>query len=56
MAAKQIKIMDYTLAELERKDCASFGGNNCVLHGCMFFCILEEAKKEARKRENKFGS
>lgn len=40
-----------TLAQLKATDCRSFGGNNCVLHGCMFYCVLYEAKKNALAKE-----
>ncbi len=39
--------MEYSLEDLEKETCLSFGGNNCVLHGCMFNCALREAKKRA---------
>jgi hypothetical protein len=38
---------DYSLEYLKTQTCRSFGGNNCVLHGCMFDCQLKEAKKRA---------
>nr|DAL72511.1 MAG TPA: hypothetical protein [Caudoviricetes sp.] len=41
----------WTVKELEKETCLSFGGNNCVLHGCMFDCALREAKRRALKRE-----
>ncbi len=40
--------MEYTIEELSKETCNSFGGNNCVLHQYMFGCVLEEAKKKAR--------
>lgn len=43
--------MDYTFSELERMSCQSFGGNNCVLHGCMFDCQLQMAKIKAIMKE-----
>jgi hypothetical protein len=39
----------YTKEELEKHTCKSFGGNNCILHQCMFECVLEQAKKEVNK-------
>ncbi len=39
----------YTTEELSKETCRSFGGNNCVLHQCMFDCVLNEAKKRAAK-------
>ena len=45
--------MEYTLEELAKETCSSFGGNNCVLHQCMFGCVLEEAKKKAREKAGK---
>ena len=47
--------MNYTFSELENMTCQSFGGNNCVMHGCMFECQLEEAKIRALIRENNFS-
>ena len=44
---------EYSLKELEKETCRSFGGNNCVLHGCMFYCVLEDAKKKAREKQIK---
>lgn len=44
-----------TFAELEKMTCQSFGGNNCVLHGCMFDCVLREAKIRALMRERGFS-
>lgn len=43
--------MTYTIKELEEQTCQSFGGNNCVLHGCMFGCQLEAAKKKAAREK-----
>lgn len=45
---------EYTFKELEKMTCQSFGGNNCVLHGCMFDCQLLEAKKRALMKERGF--
>jgi len=39
-----------TLDELKKETCQSYGGNNCVLHGCMFSCQLTDAMK-ARMKE-----
>lgn len=49
------KMKEYTLQELENRTCQSFGGNNCVLHGCMFGCTLVEAKKQAIKKQQEQG-
>lgn len=53
--------MTYTIEELEKMSCRAYGGNNCVLHGCMFECRriakinqLKGKKKEA-KRPNDCG-
>ncbi len=43
--------MEYSLKELNNDTCRSFGGNNCVLHQCMFNCRLIEAKTLAYMRE-----
>jgi len=40
-----------TLKKLNEHTCRSYGGNNCVLHQCMFYCVLWKAKQEAAKRE-----
>lgn len=45
-----------TLAQLEEKTCANFGGSNCVLHGCMFTCALNDAIKAAAQNEGKTPS
>lgn len=39
----------YTIQELEKQTCQSFGGINCVLHQCMYECVLEKAKKNTAK-------
>lgn len=41
--------MELTLEQLEKETCSSYGGNNCVLHGCMFSCQLADAKARAKK-------
>ncbi len=46
---------NYTFSELEKMTCRSFGGNNCVLHGCMFECQLYIAKIKALMREKNFS-
>lgn len=43
--------MNYTLEQLEKETCRSFGGSNCVLHQCMFFCALQEAKKKLSEKK-----
>lgn len=42
---------EYTTKELEKETCSSFGGSNCVMHQCMFFCVLDAAKKRAIEKE-----
>jgi len=42
----------YLLKDLEKMDCRSFGGNNCVLHQCMFSCVLSDEIKKAKERES----
>lgn len=42
---------NYTFSQLQKMTCRSFGGNNCVLHGCMFECQLYEAKIKAIMKE-----
>ena len=44
----------YTVQELEKETCSSFGGSNCVLHQCMFGCVLHQAKQKA-KEEQKYN-
>jgi hypothetical protein len=36
-----------SLEDLEKETCQSFGGINCVLHQCMFECVLNKAKERA---------
>ena len=43
--------MAYTIEQLEKESCSSFGGNNCVLHQCMYGCVLQDAKKKAMKEK-----
>ena len=43
--------MKYTTKQLKKETCRSFGGNNCVLHGCMFGCELEKARARAKGKE-----
>lgn len=45
--------MELTLEELEKKDCRSYGGDNCALHQCMFSCVLEDAKKKVKQNDKK---
>jgi len=40
---------EHTKDELDKHTCSSFGGNNCVLHQCMFYCVLQKAKEELKK-------
>lgn len=42
---------NHTFSELEKMTCRSFGGNNCVLHGCMFECQLQMEKIKALMKE-----
>lgn len=42
-----------TLQELEKHTCKSYGGNNCILHQCMFGCVLEKAKQKLLNEEKK---
>ncbi len=44
--------MELTLEQLEKETCSSYGGVNCVLHQCMFYCVLEKDKKDAMKVVN----
>lgn len=43
----------YTKQELAKETCSSFGGGNCAMHQCMFFCVLEKAKQEAEDESKK---
>lgn len=38
--------MELTLEQLKKETCQSYGGNNCVLHGCMFECALQAAMRK----------
>lgn len=42
-----------TVKQLQKETCRSFGGNNCVLHQCMFGCVLQKEIKQAYEREIK---
>jgi hypothetical protein len=43
--------MKYTKEELDKYTCRSFGGNNCALHQCMFYCVLDKAKKDLENKK-----
>lgn len=42
-----------TLEELNKLSCREYGGNNCVLHQCMFDCALAKAKERAKEATDK---
>ena len=43
----------YTIKELEKESCLSFGGDKCLLYVCMFGCVLEKARAKAKGQEVK---
>ena len=40
-----------SIEQLNKMDCASYGGTNCVLRGCMVGCVLEQAKRKVLKEK-----
>lgn len=42
---------DLSLEELKKETCSSYGGNNCVMHQCMFGCVLQKAIQMSEKGE-----